>query len=139
MNLFNFYRGRIIYRVMSPNDARKLVAGADGDLLVFEFGDRVSPYRQHLSGFSRLKNLEQVSVCLNRLILSDKIDIKNFLIDDAYIMQSAEGTALSKGAIIKAFLSLNKMLVKFSGSTVIFISETECPIMARHLRTKKQK
>lgn len=123
---------------MSPRNVAKIVSGCKEEILVFEFGDRIRPYSRSLSGWSRLKNIEQLSIVIRKLIDSNEINIRNFLIDDAYIMQASKGTAKAKGAAVKAFLAMHRPRVLFSRASVIFVSETEDPIMSRHIKEKQK-
>lgn len=127
MNLWDHYRGQIVYLVLDEEKQVKLIKQATPNLLGFSFGD--SPLLNGVCVSSiHPGTIEMMSAMMDVII--GQVD--NILISDAYIMQAKNPTAMSKGAAIKGFLSNFKAPVRKSNMTIIFASEGEDRILRRN-------
>lgn len=134
MNLFDTYRGEIIYIQTNSDFIRSEVSKYNDPIILFSFGDYGYEYKEFVNTI-KPKNIESMSLMLKR-IFRELNNIKNFIVDDAYVMQSLNPTPIGKGAALKGFVSTFSNIFKQSKKTMIFISEDIDHTTARHIKQK---
>lgn len=81
-------------------------------------------YEYRSSRIVTAKSIEELTLMLKFLMNHEKQDqIKNYLVGDAYLMQSIEGTAIKKGAAIKGMVSTISFQIEKLRKSLIFTSE----------------
>lgn len=135
MNLWDHYRGKITYLVLNDHHTRKLIEQSDkSDLVVFQFGDSMHGYRDLISGRVLNPNTIEQVVLMIRWLINHNDESRNYLVGDAYIMQSVEGTATKKGAAIKGLISSIAYDIEKFNKSLIFVSEDIDHTLRRNLK-----